>query len=684
MTQSNASDPVLPGWARAADGLTVVLAVAAASVAVFGGIRIGAVFSMSTPWRALVGLIIVCGLRHYLVPTPAIYHRVWSWLRPAPRSAPAPRETTKTLTRVRTVLFPALLGPCQVLLFGPLTVHATNRSEFLAPFWSLAPAWIWLLAPVVGTLVAIGLVLPTRWFARYVAVLFAIGVLLWAQGNVLLAEYGPLDGEGLDLAAHAWRAPVEFGVWMSTIALAAIFGAAITTAAPVGSQLLMALQGIVLLLPTVAPLPPTSAGDTASTAAATWRLPPPEIYQLSRTRNVIHIVLDTFSTERFVEIVDADRSTFDRDLSGFTIFADHLGAFPTTKASMPAMYSGRAYRNEVALDLFVAAQPTVSQVLKQQGFHRRSLSAYGGHPQEDPAGDPAVQYNIPSPYSTFRNYRDVTAAQLLDLSLFRHVPHGVKREIYRDQQWLLQPRVAARRAVVAERAFSDVAFLAEFAQRVTLGGDAPVYTFMHLLTPHTPVVTNADCTYPGRRHAFTVESYTGQARCALSGVRALLDRLRELDLYESSAIVLTADHGRLFPPAADDPFRETSSPAGPLDRIVPHATPFLAVKPVGSQGPMRVSYAPTALTDLPATLLDLVGLPNTLGRGVSVFALGTAPRERTYAHYEWGNRNNWNTGPFFDVLHVFSVNGLVTAPESWHYERAIVDPIQCQADPLCE
>ena len=91
MTQSHASDPTLPGWARAADGLTVVLAVAAASVAVFGGIRIG-VFSMSTPWRALVGLIIVCGLRHYLVPTPAIYHRVWGWLRPALR--PIPRETT--------------------------------------------------------------------------------------------------------------------------------------------------------------------------------------------------------------------------------------------------------------------------------------------------------------------------------------------------------------------------------------------------------------------------------------------------------------------------------------------------------------------------------------------------------------------------------------------------------------
>ena len=215
---------------------------------------------------------------------------------------------------------------------------------------------------MVGTLVAIGLALPARWFTRYVAGPFAIGVLLWVQGTVLLAEYGLLDGAGLDLAAHAGRVPFELGLWVGTIALAATFGVAVTKAAPVGSQLLVALQGIALLLPLVTPPRSISAEDTASAAATTWRLPPPEIYQLSRTRNLIHIVLDRFPTERFVEIVDAGRSTFDRDFSGFTVFTDHLGAFPTTKASMPAMLSGRAYRNEVPLPVFVArdAQPTIA------------------------------------------------------------------------------------------------------------------------------------------------------------------------------------------------------------------------------------------------------------------------------------------------------------------------------------
>ncbi len=79
------SHPVLPAWVRVVDALTILLALAALRVAVFGGIRIGALFSMSTPWRALGGLIVICGLRHYLVRTPAIHQRIWNRLGPATR-----------------------------------------------------------------------------------------------------------------------------------------------------------------------------------------------------------------------------------------------------------------------------------------------------------------------------------------------------------------------------------------------------------------------------------------------------------------------------------------------------------------------------------------------------------------------------------------------------------------------
>ena len=580
------------------------------------------------------------------------------------------------LTRVRIVLFPALLGPSQILLFGPWTVHATNRAEFLVSFGSLAPRWLWLLGPITGVLVALGVVLPPRWFLRYVAGLCSAGVLLWVQGNLLVANYGLLDGGGLDLAPQAWRTPFEVGLWVVVVALSTVFAAAVTRAAPVASSLLMAFQATVLLLPGVAPIAPTPSADPATAGAVAWRPPPTTIYELSRNRNVIHVVLDMFTAEVFAEIVAADQPAFDRDWAGFTFFADHLGALRRTKASMPAMLTGVAYRNEIPFSDFLARRANVSvfHALGQQGYRLRSLSSYpADHPNpSSPGVDATIRYTIPTPYGSYRDYVDFASAQVLDLSLFRHALHGVKASIYREQRWFLQPWVATRLGAeaAAERPFGDIVFLSEFANRLTVGGEAPVYALLHLLTPHPPIVTDADCAYLGKPMPPRAEHYTAQAQCALAGVQTLLDRLRALDLYERSAIVVTSDHGWDQLRAEDHPLQGIHSPAGSLDRIATDATPLLVIKPADAQGPLHTSYAPTSITDLPATLLDLADLPNTLGRGTSALALDPAtPRERTYVHHTWPPGES-----YFDLVHVFSVNGRVTSPDAWRFRQAIFAP----------
>ena len=73
------------------------------------------------------------------------------------RAAAALPAREEVGARLRVVTLPAFLGPAQVLLFGPWTVHATNRAEFLASFWSLVPRWIGLLGLVTGLLAVIGL-----------------------------------------------------------------------------------------------------------------------------------------------------------------------------------------------------------------------------------------------------------------------------------------------------------------------------------------------------------------------------------------------------------------------------------------------------------------------------------------------------------------------------------------------
>ena len=201
-----------------------------------------------------------------------------------------------------------------------------------------------------------------------------------------------------------------------------------------------------------------------------------------------------FPAHVFAAIAAVDRPAFDNDWSGFTFYRDHLGAFRTTKASMPAMLTGVAYRNELPFNEFRARRANVSvfRALGQQGYQLRWALPFGYDGRTAPylnGLDASTWYTIPSPYGSQRDYLAVSAAQLLDLSLFRHAPHDLKASVYNDQQWLLQPRVAARMEVeaAAERAAGDIRFLREFAGRINPGGDAPVYTLLHVIAPHPAV-----------------------------------------------------------------------------------------------------------------------------------------------------------------------------------------------------
>ena len=188
---------------------------------------------------------------------------------------------------------------------------------------------------------------------------------------------------------------------------------------------------------------------------------------------------------------------------------------------------------------------------------------------------------------------------------------------------------------------------------------------------------DAECAYTGRHLRMTPGNYRAQARCALRVVESLLDRLRQLDLYDRSAIVVTSDHGTTLFPRRNNPLAEIVTPGGiSLHAVELFATPLLLVKPFGAQGPVQTSHAPTAITDLPATLLDLAGLPNTLETGTSAVALDAAtPRQRTFAYHSWGGQGpNTPSSRWFDALHLFSVNGRVTDPDAWRYRRAIFEP----------
>ena len=267
-----------------------------------------------------------------------------------------PHETTRATRqplsfkqRFLTAFFPALLGPSQILLFGPYTVYAGNPDEFTVSFWSVLPLTLSMLLVTVAILLVVGFLCSDRLYRIYVMLICGLGLALWLQGNLFLGDYGPFDGTGIDWSQHSARVDGQVALWIGLPVLLALLGGRVLPLASFTSGILIALQASVVLLSTA------QQAYGRSETRREWRSPPEAIFQFSRTQNIIHVILDGFQADIFREIVEEDEA-LRRDLDGFVFFSDHAGAFPTTFLSVPAMLTGAIYRNETSIENFIPTQ----------------------------------------------------------------------------------------------------------------------------------------------------------------------------------------------------------------------------------------------------------------------------------------------------------------------------------------
>ena len=559
-----------------------------------------------------------------------------------------------------TVWCPALLVPLQLLLFGPYTIYSSNVQEFNAPFWSLVVHLVPMILAITAMLTLIGVALPAKAFQYYVVGLVAIGIVLWAQGNLMVADYGVLNGQDINWSGHSWRNGYELALWLVVPVALVFFARKIFSTAVFASQILIALQ-IVLLAYTAAAADPE--------ARAKWEGAPEAIFELSSKQNVFHFVLDGFQSDALDDIIKAERAEMDRQYSGFTFFKNHMGAFPTTIVSIPAMLTGSVYRNQEPMRRFIAKEfkrASIFRAMRDQGYQ---VDAVSGLMYDKPST--TNYYRLPTPYVTYDAYVRFAGWQLADLALFRYSPHILKPWVYNDQSWRLQTRFGQSIDTPGRRYMpvNGQAFLADYTTRMHVGHDRPNYKYLHVGIPHWPVSVNADCEYIGPK-SLRRPNYTDQARGGIRRVGALLDKLRELGLYDSSMIVISSDHGVALPPVGFPGDRDVFG--GPLSEMSGSSLALLVVKPPQSTGPVRISEAPTAITDIPATIVDALGLKNPFSGTPALKLDEHAPRPRQFASYLWSSAE-WQAD-FFPYMDIFTVDGRVTDGHAWKTEEPIYAP----------
>ena len=129
--------------------------------------------------------------------------------------------------------------------------------------------------------------------------------------------------------------------------------------------------------------------------------------------------------------------------------------------------------------------------------------------------------------------------------------------------------------------------------------DEPFFLFLHLYEPHTPWSPPEPA---ASRYGAT---YDGEIAAADDVVQALIDRLRELDLYDRSALIVLSDHGEGL-------LDHGEAEHGVLLYREALQVPLLLKHPDGDQAGSSVE-APVQLTDVTATVLELAGAERPAG-----------------------------------------------------------------------
>lgn len=489
--------------------------------------------------------------------------------------------------RSRWLLSFAVIALCvgNLSVTGPAAVYVANPHTFAYPLLAVLGPMVVLAVVATASVATVLAYMPPRWFRILLACLLAVGVSTWIQGTFLLWGYRVLQGGDLNWTQgdhYGWADPL---IWLAVLAAALVFQRWLTRNGLWIACGLLFVQFAAIGLeccnsPTIPPHQ-RYAFDTKHP------------FEFSPRNNIIVLVLDSFQSSAFAEALEL-RPALKRCFADFVFYQNTTAVFSTTIGSIPTILTGQPNLNESPLVEYIprAYAHSLPGELKKAGW-RIDLYPWAW---QTVLCSPAIADNTIQRAKSW-----VISSQtlfLLDLSIFRQVPHILKRSVFNDNKWLFSGGVSS----IANQGDSSINLL-QFERQISNASVSPQdqrprFSYYHLQGPHVPFWLNADLK-PERlpRDSY---GYKQQATGCLQLVGKLLSRLKELSIYDDALIVVAGDHGcGVFNASTSC---EPVSADTPSDAILGNGTPLLLVKFPGRLGVLATSQKPVTLADIPATI----------------------------------------------------------------------------------
>lgn len=571
-----------------------------------------------------------------------------------------------------------------LLLLAPGNLYLPNIDEFtLRPRDLLAFSLPLFCAAALGTSWLLTLAKPAL-RRRLVSFLLALAALLWFQGNILVWDYGLLDGKQIEWDEHWRNGVIDTPIWVLVLLGSLLRPEPFYRVARVASAALLVLP-LVAMFASAAP-----SGGGESHGLRDFAIDQSAKFVFSKEKNAILIVMDEFQSNVFQEIVEEEE--YASIFEGFTYFRDTVAGAGYTELAIPALLTGRLFDNKEPRDRFlerVYLDDSVMAVLKRAGYVV-DIYPWVGWANASIFFDERVASNLRrleaagggSPY-TEAKAKEVL--HLIDLSLFRSAPHFLKRHIYNEQLWFLVRLTAkymprwVKETVSTDRNFEANTFGAQAARGIEVTRGEPTFKYYHVKGAHTPLTVNQDLEFTGQTFPYSRSNYTAQAKASLRSMGLLFEELKRNGVFEQSLIVVAGDHGSggseemFFGTSLDSDVvaegRRLGTGRG-FRRDKARGIPILLVKRSGAAGPLTTSDAPASLLDVPATVFSELGIEAS-PTGTSLFELGPGTaRTRRYGAFDFHHTKGDYVGPIV----VYTIDGDSWQDDSWGIEGIYPPP----------
>lgn len=464
-------------------------------------------------------------------------------------------------------LLPGLSLVFTLFVFAPVDQYLSNADEF---WFSLGDLAKWLVIFGLAAFALITLLsafLPAKASVAFRAAVYAWSFMAYIQGNLLVIDYGTLNGEEINWAAHTGQYILHGALWIAVTALFIFLMFRLRKK----FRRIVEIAACVLLVTQVLSLGVFLIRSSAAREEPDRYLSAKGEFTVSAQDNTLVFVLDSFDAHLMKELLARYPERTSGTFADFTFYEDTVGGASRTKYAIPLILSGETNREEQSYTAYLRNSFAASPLITELATGKYDAAIYTAKNYVDKARDDAFG-NITWGRPVCSSGRGLTT-QFMKLVAYRYLPSVFSRYF-----WMYTGDFERFKSVVGDAAYSldDAAFHEKLAaEGLDAGAAKPAFRFYHLDGPHPPFVLDEN----GEPVSGEESSEEKQALGSLKIVAEYLEQLKTAGLYDRATVIIMADHGV-------EPWSEQEQ------------TPLLMIKRSGEKHPFEISDIPLSYSSL--------------------------------------------------------------------------------------